>query len=651
MQAGAGVTVALVLVLVLVIAVCKVRRPRRSPAHLERDDEFKVDATSGQSRSSSKERDSAASPRSFKMPTVFARLSRARSILEASSGCATAAESGSVSQLPGTPPSSSGPTSSNGVGPATRAHLIPWREIHLDGPIGGGAGGMVFQAVWGRSEVAVKILKPGGDHRSEETQREMEALKAENELMSQLRHPHVVITFGIVSDLKSKHGLVMELLEQSLSRLLSSGEPIGWRSHSVGGGGLNSVEASLMRIAHEVAMGMSYLHGRGIVHRDLKPANILVTAKPRYLAKICDFNASKQMLDLREAVDARAVETMTCVGTPSYMAPEVIRRERYDASADVWSFGATIVHMATRRPPFERVIAGTAVPRAARSSVCGTLGVASQTVAPMSVHAVMNMVANGELRPSLSAEDAPDCPAEVVALAEACLAEVAEQRPDFAAILHDLQLSNPLSAKSPHRRTTKGSFAEPSLSGGSGTSRSSCTDGTRIGVCPSKKLSESSPRRKSSMPPVAEVAAAPENAPAAAPAATAGGASHRLSPTAAAMSALRRGSQGLGGRSGRRSQVVDSCYVQLAETSLVVKDGGSASPVEGVALSSMTPQRDTQASAATDRDTLGSLPEAPSCATVSNSTSCDSLVTSEVSPGDKTRSHSDALRGGISRDL
>lgn len=67
--------------------------------------------------------------------------------------------------------------------------LISWREIRLAEPVGAGAGGMVFRATWVRTEVAVKILKPGTGGTSAEAAREIEALRAENALMTELRHP------------------------------------------------------------------------------------------------------------------------------------------------------------------------------------------------------------------------------------------------------------------------------------------------------------------------------------------------------------------------------------------------------------------------------------------------------------------------------
>lgn len=92
--------------------------------------------------------------------------------------------------------------------------------------------------------------------------------------------------------------------------------------------------------------GLAYLHSIQIMHRDVKAANILLTETGE--PKIADFGVSEHV--------SHEVSKHTMVGTPFWMAPEVIEGGQYDTAADIWSLGITIVEMAEREPPLARSI-------------------------------------------------------------------------------------------------------------------------------------------------------------------------------------------------------------------------------------------------------------------------------------------------------
>jgi len=77
----------------------------------------------------------------------------------------------------------------------------------------------------------------------------------------------------------------------------------------------------------------------------LKPGNILLS-NDKKLLKICDFGISKQRINSQ-------LRKGTFVGTPWYMAPEIIEEKPYSFKADVWSFGCCVLHMATGEKPFK----------------------------------------------------------------------------------------------------------------------------------------------------------------------------------------------------------------------------------------------------------------------------------------------------------
>jgi len=90
---------------------------------------------------------------------------------------------------------------------------------------------------------------------------------------------------------------------------------------------------------------LSYTHSKGIVHRDLKPENILLKSKDSdSQIKIADFGFAKQ------ATDDCSLSTMC--GTPGYVAPEILRKEKYGTKADMWSMGVIIFIMLGGYPPF-----------------------------------------------------------------------------------------------------------------------------------------------------------------------------------------------------------------------------------------------------------------------------------------------------------
>ncbi|KAL6763166.1 kinase-like domain-containing protein [Haematococcus lacustris] len=95
----------------------------------------------------------------------------------------------------------------------------------------------------------------------------------------------------------------------------------------------------------QLVSGVAYCHSMGVCHRDLKLENTLLDGRHAPRVKICDFGYSKS------AQDSNPKST---VGTPAYIAPEVLRRAEYNGqAADVWSCGVTLYVMLVGAYPFE----------------------------------------------------------------------------------------------------------------------------------------------------------------------------------------------------------------------------------------------------------------------------------------------------------
>jgi len=205
--------------------------------------------------------------------------------------------------------------------------LILSEDLQLEEMIGKGAYGEVFKANYEGIHVAIKVIKDISEHALTRT-------RAEILLMKGLQHPQIVMFIGACWD-EFLMGIVLELVDNGpLSNFLHNKKlHLSW-------------EHPKLSMAKDAAAGCLYLHESTyydekedtwhecIIHRDLKPDNMLVTTT--YGVKLTDFGEAR-------VVDSEM--TMTQVGSPVYMAPEVLRGERYDERVDVYSYGITLVEM------------------------------------------------------------------------------------------------------------------------------------------------------------------------------------------------------------------------------------------------------------------------------------------------------------------
>ncbi|RVE69759.1 hypothetical protein OJAV_G00081240 [Oryzias javanicus] len=104
-------------------------------------------------------------------------------------------------------------------------------------------------------------------------------------------------------------------------------------------------EKDVIRLAKQILTGVAFLHRNNVVHLDLKPQNILLTsARPLGDIRIVDFGLSRRMDNVREVREI--------LGTPEYVAPEVLSYEPISTATDMWSIGVLTYVMLTGESPF-----------------------------------------------------------------------------------------------------------------------------------------------------------------------------------------------------------------------------------------------------------------------------------------------------------
>jgi serine/threonine-protein kinase len=209
--------------------------------------------------------------------------------------------------------------------PAPGDRLGPYR---LDARIGEGATGIVFRAVreTDGTTVALKVLRRELSGNEPFRRRFLR----EAETATSVRHPHLVRVLDAGEDAGLSYLAAEFVSGPSVAARISAGGPLSL--------------PEVLRLAAEVASGLDALHGLDLVHRDVKPGNIMLAEDGT--AALTDFGLAKG------AAYTALTRPGEVLGTPHYLAPELIEGADATPATDIYALGCAVFECVAGRPPF-----------------------------------------------------------------------------------------------------------------------------------------------------------------------------------------------------------------------------------------------------------------------------------------------------------
>jgi len=198
-------------------------------------------------------------------------------------------------------------------------------DYRLGDLLGEGANGFVFHATTQNGdEVALKVLRP--EQATEEVPRSRFLREARLAREIESRHVVPILELGEQDGLPY---LVLPYYERgSLARRLRSG----------------SLELDeLVALSAQLGQGLDALHARGVLHRDVKPSNVLLAS---------DGSAALSDFGLARAADSTRITRGQLLGTPHYLAPELIEGQEATQASDLYGLGCLLYECAVGEPPF-----------------------------------------------------------------------------------------------------------------------------------------------------------------------------------------------------------------------------------------------------------------------------------------------------------
>lgn len=166
--------------------------------------------------------------------------------------------------------------------------------------------------------------------------RTKEAVQKEAKILSQLKHPHIVLYHESFFDTDFEY---LHIIQD-----YCDGGNLNDKIKTAAVKSKHFEETQIMEWFIQIIMAVQYIHSKKVLHRDLKAENVFLTKKN--VVKIGDFGISKV---LENTVDV----AQTIVGTPSYLSPELCQDIPYSSKSDVWAVGCLLYELCALKSPFD----------------------------------------------------------------------------------------------------------------------------------------------------------------------------------------------------------------------------------------------------------------------------------------------------------
>ncbi|MCP4569807.1 MAG: CHASE2 domain-containing protein [FCB group bacterium] len=208
-------------------------------------------------------------------------------------------------------------------------HLGRYQIVEV---LGRGAMGTVYRGIDPaiNRDVALKTIRLDFVSDQNEMAELRDRLFREAQAAGNLSHPNIVTIYDVGSEDNLQY-IAMECLDgQPLEDMIKKQAQFSYKI--------------IAGIIGQICSALDYAHGKGIVHRDIKPANIMIL--PDYTVKVMDFGIAR--------IDTSSMtKTGIAMGTPNYIAPELLQGKKVDRRCDIYSLGVVIYELLTGHRPFK----------------------------------------------------------------------------------------------------------------------------------------------------------------------------------------------------------------------------------------------------------------------------------------------------------